>query len=93
MVIDHSTEDVIRLVVGLWFYINETITCKKANLKLPEDIQCIAVETNLRARKWLIVGLHKPPDQHEGSFLLNLIKCFRKLIETHSSTNLPIYLT
>ena len=38
-------------MVGLWFYVNETITCKKANLKLPEDIKCIAVEKNLSARK------------------------------------------
>ena len=57
---------------GRSFYINESIPCKKVNLQLPEDFEWIALETNSRVRKWLIVGLYKPSNQHKSYFLQNL---------------------
>ena len=60
-------------------YVNESIPLKRLNSH-KDDSENLFLETNLRLRKWLIVGAHKPPDQSKSVFLEN------------SSKSLSIYL-
>ena len=39
------------------------------NLKLPENIEIIPFELNLRKEKWLLVSIYKPPLQSYNYFL------------------------
>lgn len=66
VVIDRSAEILILFGRGLLFYINESILCKKVNLQLPEDVECVALELNLRVMKWLKDGLYKSPNRNES---------------------------
>ena len=40
-----------------------------SNFKLPENIQVIQFELNLRKEKWLLVSIYKPPLQSNNYFL------------------------
>ena len=40
-----------------------------SNFKLPENIQAIPFELNLRKEKWLFVSIYKPPLQSNSYFL------------------------
>ena len=51
---------------------NESIPYKRVIAQFPEDINCIALEINLRIKKWLVVGIYKPPNKGEGYYLNNL---------------------
>ena len=46
---------------GLCIYVKENISSKQLNLHLDKETEAIYLEINIRLRKWLIVGLHKPP--------------------------------
>ena len=55
---------------GLLFYINENIPCKLINDEIiPSYIEMIMFEFMVKARKWLCIGLYKPPSQNENYFL------------------------
>ena len=50
---------------GIMFYINENIPCKAVNFKgLPDDCEVNLVELSIKSRKWLCIGLYKPPSQN-----------------------------
>ena len=54
---------------GLCLYINENIPCRKLECPLLEDTETIGIEINLRKRKWLVIGLYKPPLAYGKLFL------------------------
>ena len=51
---------------------NENVPCKKIECNILKNIESIAIEINLRKRKWLILGLYKPPQHYKNIFLENL---------------------
>ena len=73
-------QDRNRFAVGLCIYVNENIASKQLNLHLDKETEAIYLEINIRLKKWLILGLYKPPSQNNSLFLENMSK------------NLPRYL-
>ena len=62
------------------FYINENIPCRELSSKnLQKYIETISLEFSLRNRKWLCIGLYKPPNQNENVFLDYLSKVLTSL--------------
>ena len=60
---------------GGMFYINENIPCRKLiSNNLPKQVESIPLESSLRNREWLYIGIYKPPNQNESVFLDNLGK-------------------
>ena len=55
---------------GLMFYVNKNIPCRELS---PEQNDCnfetIFLEITLHNRKWLLIGLYKPPDKKKKVFL------------------------
>ena len=55
---------------GMLVYIRSLLSSKiMSNFKLPENIQAIPFELNLRKEKWLFVTIYKPPLQSNSYFL------------------------
>ena len=55
---------------GVLIYVREDIPCKKLTKHiLPDDIEGIFVEINLRKTKWLLFGGYRPPRQQAEYFL------------------------
>ena len=55
---------------GLLVYVNKNIPSKYIrSLHLPNDIQVIPIEVNLKQRKLLVVSIYRPPDQKLVYFL------------------------
>ena len=60
---------------GLLLYVNEDIPSKKLkNHILPDDIEILCVEINLKKQKWIIMGIYKPPNMSNTYFLEHLSK-------------------
>ena len=59
---------------GLCIYVKENIASKQLNLYLDNETEAIYLEMNIRLRKWLIVGLYKPPSQTNSFQLENMLK-------------------
>ena len=65
---------------GIMFYINENIPCKTVNVEgLPDDCEVTLIELSIKSRKWLCIGLYKPPSQNEKYFLDNLSFALTKM--------------
>ena len=67
---------------GIMFYINvpKNIPCKTVNIEgLPDDCKVTLVELSIKSRKWLCIGLYKPPSQNEKYFLDNLSLALTKM--------------
>ena len=65
---------------GIAFYVNETIPCKTLNTSdIPENIELLLLEISLKSRKWIIIGLYKPPSLNEKYFLENLSNLLNRL--------------
>ena len=46
---------------GLLIYVRDMIPCNEMKLKhLPDDIECIFIEINLRNQKWILMGGYNP---------------------------------
>ena len=49
---------------GLMFHVNENIPCRKLSPEQNDsNFEIIFLEITLRNRKWLLIGLYKPPGQ------------------------------
>ena len=59
---------------GLCIYVKENIASKQSNSHLDKETEAIYLETNIRLRKWLIVGLYKSPSQSNSFLLENMSK-------------------
>ena len=57
---------------GLCLYINEDIPSKQIHTKLLEGLESICIEMNLRKRKWLVIGIYKPPQSCSKMFIEKL---------------------
>ena len=62
---------------GLCIYVKENIMSKQLNLHLEKETEAIYLEINIRLRKWLTVGLYKPPNQNNSLFLKICRKIFQ----------------
>ena len=57
----------------LLFYVNENIPCRELTTEqIDTNFEIIFLEITLRTRKWLVIGLYKPPNQKEEYFKKNL---------------------
>ena len=55
---------------GLILYINENIPCKPlSNHPMFSDLELMAFELHQSKRKWLFLGIYKPPSQNDIEFL------------------------
>ena len=60
---------------GLMFLVNQNLIVTEKKIKsLPEDIEAIFLELNLRKQKLIIVGVYRPPTQPVEYFISNLRK-------------------
>ena len=59
---------------GLCIYVKENIASKQSNSHLDKETEAIYLKTNIRLRKWLIVGLCKSPSQSNSLLLENMSK-------------------
>ena len=59
---------------GLCIYVKENIASKQSNSHLDKETEATYLETNIRLRKWLIVGLYKSPSQSNSLLLENMSK-------------------
>ena len=67
---------------GILCYINENenITSNTVNVEgIEKDCQIVLIEFSIKTRKWLCIGIYKPPLQNENYFLDNLSLIINKL--------------
>ena len=58
---------------GLLIYIRTDIPCKQLNnYNLPDTIEGIFIEINLRKSKWLLLGTYHPPSQNDNFYFNNI---------------------
>ena len=73
---------------GLCICVKENVASKQLNLHLDKETEVIYLEINIRLRKWLIVGLCKPPGQNNSLFLENMSKNLSRYLD--SSENITL---
>ena len=73
---------------GLCIYVKENIASKQLNLHLDKETEAIYLETNIRSRKWLIVGLYKPLSQNNSLFLGNMSKNLSRYLDSYENITL-----
>ena len=72
---------------GFIFYIKEQIPSKVLTLEsIPRDIEVILLDFTVKNRKWLCIGLCKPPSQNEKYFLDHLSKTLGQLTCQYGKT-------
>ena len=60
---------------GLMLFVNEDIPSKLlTGHTLPEDVEILCTEINLKKQKWVIIGIYNPPDMKDKCFMDNLSK-------------------
>ena len=58
---------------GLLLYVNDNIPSRKLNEHtIPDDVEILCVEINLRKQKWVLLGIYRPPKMNEAYFLDHL---------------------
>ena len=58
---------------GLLLYTNENIPSRKLTEHiLPDDIEILCIELNLKKEKWVIMGIYRPPDMSQNYFFNHL---------------------
>ena len=58
---------------GLLLYVNENIPSRTLNTHIiPDDIEILCVEINLKRQKWIVLGIYRPPSMNEAYFYNNL---------------------
>ncbi len=60
---------------GLLTFVKNDIPSRLLSAQLPDDIQILPVELNLRKSKWLILNVYRPPKQRCKYFLDKLSEC------------------
>ena len=72
----------------LRLYGKKNIAPKQLNLKFDKETEAIYLEINIRLRKWLIVGLYKPPSQNNSLFLENMSKNLSRYLDSYENITL-----
>ena len=71
----------------LIFYINEQIPSKVLTTEsIPRDTEIILLDFTVKNRKWLCIGLYKPPSQNEKYFLDHLLKTLGQMTCQYDKT-------
>ena len=69
-----------NMVVEIFYYVNQNISCKMVNVEgVTDDCEIILIEFSMKTRKWLCIGLYKPPSKNDKFFLDNLSLILKKL--------------
>ena len=69
---------------GLIFYVNENIPSRELTAEqIDSNFEIIFLEITMRTRKWLIIGLYKPPNQKEEYFFKNLGVVFNNYLSKY----------
>ena len=64
--------DINKSSGGLLVYIKENLLCKKIeDFGIPNDIQTIPIELNIRKQKWLLLPIYRSPSQDPRYFIEN----------------------
>ena len=65
---------------GVLCYINESIPSESVNVEgIVKEREIVLIEFSIKTRKWLFIGLDKPPSQNENYFLDNLSLIINRL--------------
>ena len=70
---------------GLIWYINENIPCKHVHRP---NFEVIAIEFYQNNQKWLLLGLHKPPNQKTSDFIQNLSLILDLFLKSYDNVTL-----
>ncbi len=74
---------------GLLCFVNNNIPSRQLNIdSLPNDIEIISIELNLRKQKWLCLGIYHPPNQDNQYFLDEM----SKILDFYSSSYENIFI-
>ena len=73
---------------GLCIYVKENIALKRLDLHLDKETKAIYLEINIRLRKWLIVGLYKPPSRNNSLFLEKMSKSLSLYLDSYENMTL-----
>ena len=58
---------------GMLMYVNENIpSCNLKGHTIPDDVEIMCVEINLKKQKWILMGIYRPPNMNEMYFLDHL---------------------
>ena len=60
---------------GVCMYVNQDIAARSVGYSSISNIESICLELNLRKRKWLVIGIYKPPSYSEDAFIKSLFSC------------------
>ena len=68
---------------GLLVYVNDQVPSKEIkSVSIPNDIQAIPIELNLRKCKWLLLSIYKLPSQNKVYFMDQLKKISDSLLNS-----------
>ena len=70
---------------GLCLFVNEDIPCREIECTFLHGTEYLCVEINLRKRKWLVIGVYKPPQKNERSFLEKISNELNELIKKYEN--------
>ena len=56
-------------------YASQDIAARRAEYNSLCNIESICLELNLRKRKWLVIGIYKPPSYSEEAIIKSLFSC------------------
>ena len=60
---------------GLLTFVKSDIPSRQLSASLPNDVQILSIELNLRKSKWLLLSVYRPPKQGCKYFLDKLSEC------------------
>ena len=60
---------------GVCMYVNQDIATRRVEYNSLSNIESVCLELNLRKRKWLVIGIYKPPSYSEDTFIKSLFYC------------------
>ena len=71
---------------GLMFYISEGIPCKVlTNQAVSSDVEMMTIEFHQMKRKWLLMGVYKPPNQSDSEFAEEIITTFDHYVPSYEN--------
>ena len=63
----------------------DDISCTKLDVRIPEDIEALFLEINLRHAKWLFCGCYHAPSQNDAYFYQSLSNCLDLLSKKYTN--------
>ena len=61
---------------GVCMYVNQDIATRRVEYNSLSNIESVCLELNLRKRKWLVIGIYKPPSYSEDAFIKILFSSY-----------------